>query len=236
MNQEHIYINNIPSTLWGNKSNKVFIAIYGNLSNKEDIPIKILADVVTQFGYQVLSFDLPEHGERLNNHDYLCNVQNCVKDLKQIMDFAKNNFNEISIWACSLGAYFSLLAYQNENINQCLFLSPIVDMKILIENMMLCSNINTKELEEKKEIKTGFGQTLYWDYYQYVINHPITKWNIKTNILYGSQDNMQSEEIMKTFSNSFNCNLSILTNGEHYFHTDEQLEYYKEWLNKLIKY
>ena len=236
MNQEHIYINNIPSTLWGNKSNKVFTAIHGNLSNKEDIPIQILADIVNQFGYQVLSFDLPEHGERINNHDYLCTVQNCVKDLKQVMDFAKNNFNEISIWACSMGAYFSLLAYQNENINQCLFLSPIVDMKILIENMMLWANTNIKELEEKKEIKTHFGQTLYWDYYQYVINHPITKWNIKTNILYGSQDNMQSEEIMKNFSNSFNCNLSILTNGEHYFHTDEQLESYKEWLNRLIKY
>ena len=41
---------------------------------------------------------------------------------------------------------------------------------------------------------------------------------------------------MKNFSNSFNCNLSILTNGEHYFHTGEQLDYYKEWLNKLIKY
>ena len=236
MNQEHIYINNIPSTLWGNKSNKVFIAIHGNLSNKEDIPIQILADIVNQFGYQVLSFDLPEHGERINNHDYLCNVQNCVNDLKQVMDFAKNNFNETSIWACSMGAYFSLLAYQNENINQCLFLSPIVNMKILIENMMLWANTNIKELEEKKEIKTHFGQILYWDYYQYVINHPITKWNIKTNILYGSQDNMQSEEIMKNFSNSFNCNLSILTNGEHYFHTDEQLEYYKEWLNRLIKY
>ena len=236
MNQEHIYINNIPSTLWGNKSNKVLIAIHGNLSNKEDIPIKILADVVTQFGYQVLSFDLPEHGVRLNNHDYFCTVQNCVKDLKQVMDFAKNNFNEISIWACSLGAYFSLLTYQNENINQCLFLSPIVNMKILIENMMLWANTNIIELEEKKEIKTDFGQTLYWDYYQYVINHPITKWTIKTNILYGNQDNMQSEEIIRNFSNSFNCNLSILTNGEHYFHTGEQLDYYKEWLKKLIKH
>ena len=92
MNQEHIYINNIPSTLWGNKSNKVFIAIHGNLSNKEDIPIQILADIVTQFGYQVLSFDLPEHGERINNHDYLCNVQNCVNDLKVIMEYAKNNY------------------------------------------------------------------------------------------------------------------------------------------------
>ena len=235
MNKEHIYINNIPSTLWGNKSNKVFIAIHGNLSNKEDIPIQILADIATQLSYQVLSFDLPEHGERINTHDYLCNVQNCVKDLKEIMEYAKTNYNEINLWACSMGAYFSLLAYQDDKINQCLFLSPIVNMKVLIENMMMWANTNIKELEEKKEIKTHFGQTLYWDYYQYVVKHPITTWNIETNILYGSQDNLQSEKIIKTFSNDFKSNLSILTNGEHYFHTNEQLDFYKMWLNKLIK-
>jgi esterase/lipase len=151
------------------------------------------------------------------------------------MEYTKTNYNEINLWACSMGAYFSLLAYQDERINQCFFLSPIVDMKILIENMITWANTNIKELKEKKEIKTNFGQILYWDYYQYVVNHPINTWNIKTNILYGSQDNLQSEEIIKNFSNNFKCNLSILSNGEHYFHTDKQLDFYKKWLNKLIQ-
>ena len=38
------YINNIPSIIWGEKSNKVFIAVHGNMSNKEDEVIKILAE------------------------------------------------------------------------------------------------------------------------------------------------------------------------------------------------
>ncbi len=64
MKIEKIKINNIPSIIWGEKSWKVFIAVHGNMSNKEDDVIKILAEEVTSKGYQVLSFDLPEHGER----------------------------------------------------------------------------------------------------------------------------------------------------------------------------
>lgn len=235
METKRIKINNIPSIIWGEKSSKVFIAIHGNMSNKEDKVIEILANKVTNKGYQLISFDLPEHGERKIDTNYLCKVQNCVNDLKQIIEYAKANYNEINIWACSIGAYFSLLAYKNEDLKQCLFLSPVVNMKIIIENMMLWSNTTEKELNEKQEIKTDFGQTLYWDYYLYVKENPITNWNKKTYILYGNKDNMQNESIIKDFSNEFNCDLTILKNGEHYFHTEEQLKFYNDWLDKIIK-
>lgn len=233
MKTERINIDGIPSIIWGEKSSKVFIAVHGNMSNKEDEVIKILAEKVIGKGYQLLSFDLPEHGERKNDTTYLCKVQNCVKDLKQIIEYAKLNYSEINLWACSMGAYFSLVAYKNEEIKQCLFLSPVVNMKVIIDNMMLWSNTTEEELEEKQEIKTDFGQTLYWDYYKYVKDNPIINWNKKTYILYGNKDNMQNEDIIKNFSNKFNCDLTILENGEHYFHTEEQLKFYKEWLEKL---
>ena len=234
MKTERINIDGIPSIIWGEKSNRVFIAVHGNMSNKEDEVIKILAEKVTSNGYQVLSFDLPEHGERKDNTNYLCKVQNCVNDLKLIMEYAKANFEEINLWACSMGAYFSLLAYKNENIKQCIFLSPVVDMKVIIDNMMLWSNTTENDLREKQEIKTDFGQTLYWDYYLYVKENPITNWNKKTYILYGNKDNMQDENIIKNFSENFSCKLSILEDGEHYFHTEKQLDYYKNWLSKTI--
>ena len=234
MKIEKIKINNIPSIIWGEKSNRVFIAIHGNMSNKEDDVIKILAEKVISNGYQVLSFDLPEHGERKYDTNYLCKVQNCVNDLKLIMEYAKANYEEINLWACSMGAYFSLLAYKDENIRNSLFLSPVVNMKVIIDNMMLWNNTTEKELEEKQEIKTDFGQTLYWDYYLYVKENPITNWNKKTYILYGNEDNMQDENIIKNFSENFSCKLSILEDGEHYFHTEKQLDYYKNWLSKTI--
>ncbi|MBP3255831.1 MAG: alpha/beta hydrolase [Clostridia bacterium] len=235
MKTARININYIPSIVWGEKSNKVFIAVHGNMSNKEDEIIKILAEKVICKGYQLLSFDLPEHGERKDNTSYLCNVQNCIKDLNQIIEYAKQNYEEINLWACSMGAYFSLLAYKDEDIKQCAFLSPVVNMKVIIDNMMLWSNTTEEMLKEKQEIKTDFGQTLYWDYYEYVKNNPITNWNIKTSILYGNKDNLQDKNIIRDFCNKFNCELSILENGEHYFHTEKQLKFYENWINKAIK-
>ena len=234
MKTERININNIPAINMGEKSSKVFIAVHGNMSHKEDDVIRILAEKVTSKGYQLLSFDLPEHGERKDDTSYLCKVQNCVKDLNQIIEYAKQNYEEISLWACSMGAYFSLLACKDEDIKQCVFLSPVVNMKVIIDNMMLWSNITEEVLKEKKEIKTDFGVILYWDYYEYVKNNPITNWNKKTSILYGNKDNLQDENIIKDFCKNFNCSLSILENGDHYFHTEEQLEFYKNWLDENI--
>ncbi len=235
MKKERIKINNIPTIIWGEKSPKVYIAIHGNMSNKEDKVIKILAEKVINKGYQVLSFDLPEHGERKKDNNYLCKVQNCINDLEQVIEYAKLNYEEINIWACSMGAYFSLLAYKDEKIKQCVFLSPVVNMKFIIDNMMLWSNTTEEKLKEKQEIKTDFGQTLYWDYYKYVKDNPITNLNKKTYILYGDKDNMQDRAIIERFVKDFNCNLTIMENGEHYFHTEEQLNYYKNWLDKIIR-
>ena len=234
MKIERKVIDGIPALIWGDKSDKVFITVHGNMSNKEDEVIKILAEIVVNSGYQLLSFDLPEHGDRKNDTAYLCKVQNCVKDLNDIMEYAKKNYKKINLCACSMGAYFSLLAYKTEDVGQCIFLSPIVNMKIVIDNMMIWSNVTEKELQALNEIKTNFKETLYWDYYKYVKDNPVTNWNKKTYILYGNKDNMQSEDIIKAFSNKFNCTLQILENGEHYFHTKEQLDFYKEWLNKII--
>lgn len=235
MKMERVEIKGIPSIVWGEKSEKVFVAVHGNMSFKNDEVIKILAESITNNGYQLISFDLPEHGERKNDTSYLCKVQNCVSDLKDIMEFANENYSEINLWACSMGAYFSLLAYNKENIKLTLFLSPVVNMKTIIDNMMLWNNTTEEELEKQQEIKTNFGQTLYWDYYKYVKENPITEWNKSTCILYGSKDNMQSKELIEQFASDFGCDLSILAGGEHYFHTEEQLEYYKQWIEKCLK-
>ena len=234
MKTKHIMINNIPSTIWGENSNKVYIAVHGNMSHKEDEVIKILSSKVCEIGYQVLSFDLPEHGDRKSDVSYLCDVKNCVSDLETIIKYAKTNYSEINLFACSMGAYFSLLSYKDEIIKNSIFLSPIVNMKILIENLMKVSNVNYEKLKQEKIIKTNFGQDLIFEYYEYVKNHPIEKWNSNTKILYGENDNLQSENLIKDFSKNFNCKLSIMKNGEHFFHTKEQLEFYKNWLDTIL--
>lgn len=235
MKLTHLKINNIPSTIWGEKSNKVYIAVHGNMSHKEDEVIKIFAEKICQHGYQILSFDLPEHGERKNDHSYSCIVQNCVSDLETIIEYAKSKYDIINLFACSMGAYFSLLSFKDEEIKNSIFLSPVVNMKIIIENLMKFSNVSYEKLKQEKIIKTNFGQDLNFDYYEYVKNHPIEKWNSNTKILYGENDNLQSENLIKEFSKKYNCELTIMKNGKHFFHTDDQLEFYKKWIDKIIR-
>lgn len=229
MESKSFRINNIPSVIWGEQSEKVVIAVHGNMSNKTDIPIKILAKNAVLKGYQVLSFDLPEHGDR-KSESTLCKVQYCVKDLGDIMKYARSKWKNISLFANSIGAYFSLLAYNNEKLNKALFLSPVVNMLCIIKSMMKCFNVSEERLKKEQTIPTPIGQNLYWDYYCYVKEHPIDSWNIPTYILYGSKDNMCERDSVFNFAEKFPCKLEIVEGAEHYFHTSEQLEALNRWL------
>ncbi len=233
MLEKNIFINDIPAILWGNDSAERFIAVHGNMSSKSDIPIRILAEEAISLGYQVISFDLPEHGDR-KNEPTLCKVENCVSDLKQVLEFASTKSDSISLWANSIGAYFSLLAYKDVALKQSLFLSPVVDMSRMIQNMMKWFDVTEEQLCREREVSTPIGQILYWDYYQYVIKNPITKWGSPTSILYGEKDELCEYDVLSSFIKKFNCNLAVSDTSEHYFHTEEDLAIYRTWLGNII--
>jgi esterase/lipase len=141
------------------------------------------------------------------------------------MRYAKTIAEEISLFACSMGAYFSLLSYQNEPIKQSLFLSPVVNMERIIQHLMTCFDVREERLKAEKEIQTPIGQTLYWDYYCYVQEHPIVRWNVPTDILYGRKDDLCDYDVISSFAKDFSCKLELMEEGEHYFHTPEQLAF-----------
>jgi len=229
-----IKINNIPALLWGEKSNKLFIAVHGNLSHKEDTVIELLANEAIKKGYQVLSFDLPEHGDR-KGEETPCKVQHCVHDLKEIGKYAQEHWDQVSLFACSMGAYFSMLTYRDIGLKTALFLSPVVDMERIIRNMMMWFQVSPERLEKEGTIDTPVGQKLYWDYFCYVLEHPVDRWNIDTRILYGAKDNLVEVDTISNFIEKFPCTLEIMDEGEHYFHTDDQINVFTQWLEKNIE-
>lgn len=92
------------------------------------------------------------------------------------MSNIQNRWKNISLYASSIGAYFSLLSFYDEHFEKCLFISPVVDMKQLISKMMNWANVSEDQLQKELIIPTNFGQTLSWEYWKYAIEHPITKW------------------------------------------------------------
>ncbi len=138
---------------------------------------------------------------------------------------------QVSLFAVSMGAYFSLLSFHNQPLHRCLFLSPVVDMKHLIDKIMIGFEITEAQLKERQEIATPIGKTLYWDYYTYVKEHPVTNWSFPTNILYGENDIISEYSDVLAFCRLFSCDLEVMPHGEHYFHTQEQLTFFCEWVS-----
>ena len=230
MKQQKILINNIPAIVWGDDSDKLYVHVHGKLSCKEYA--KKFAEIAQAKGYQTLSFDLPQHGERINE-DYACDIFNGMHDLNIISDYAFSNYNDVSLFACSIGAYFSLNTYSNKPFKKCLLQSPILDLHYLINQMFIWFNITKEQLYIKQKITTPL-ETITWDYYEYITNNPIIKWDIPTNILYGAKDELQSIDVMNNFSNKFNCPLTVSNNSEHAFMSSDDVAILLKWLKDFI--
>ena len=154
------------------------------------------------------------------------------KEFSNFIDNIYIKYKKISIIANSIGAYFTMLSLINKNIEKAFFISPIVDMEKLITDMMFLENITEEELYKKKKIKTSFGETLSWDYLTFTRKNP-TEWNIPTYILYGENDDLTSYETILNFTNKSKANLTIMKGGEHWFHTDEQIEFLDNWIKNI---
>ena len=140
----------------------------------------------------------------------------------------------VYVIANSIGAYFTMLALHGCDVEKALFISPVLDMERLILEMMMRADVSERELREKGEIITVSGEILSWEYLQFVRENPIT-WNVPTEILYAGNDSITSRETVDEFVSSHNARLTVMENGEHWFHTEEQITFLNKWLRRAIQ-
>ena len=146
----------------------------------------------------------------------------------------KTEYEKIILIANSIGAYFSMSAGIGGMIREAYFISPIVDMERLIGDMMQWAGVTETELKSKGVIRTEFGEDLSWEYLRYVRSHPIT-WDVPTQILYGENDNLTSFETVHAFAERHNAALTVMEDGEHWFHTEKQMQFLDDWIRKADK-
>ena len=148
-------------------------------------------------------------------------------------DLHSKGYDSVVLIANSIGAFLSMSALAEKNISQAMFISPIVNMEKLITDMMMWSDVTEDALQSKKEIPTEFGETLSWEYLCYVRKHPI-EWSIPTCILYGGKDHLTSRETISEFADRIGANLTVMEDGEHWFHTDGQMKVLDNWISNSI--
>lgn len=224
MHTEKISICSIPALVWGKESEKVYLFVHGKQSCKEYA--KQFARIAESKGFQTLSFDLPGHGERTDGER--CDFRTGKRDLTLVADYAFRRWKSVSLFACSLGAYFSLQTLTERKLKKALFLSPVADLRLLTENMMVWFGVTKERLEKEKEIETPID-TLRWDYYNYILTHPVTKWTVPTAVLYGGKDNLQPREAMEGFCRKFGCELTVSEQSEHPFMTEGDEKILEKW-------
>jgi pimeloyl-ACP methyl ester carboxylesterase len=169
-------------------------------------------------------------GHEVVGFDYKAETPwDCTNEFQTEADALLLEYESIILIANSIGAFFSMNALSEKQIHRAYFISPIVDMEKLISDMMLWANVTDQDLQDKKLIETSFGETLSWEYLSWVRAHPI-KWNVPTEILYGGHDNLTPRDTIDAFAKTHGANLTIMEDGEHWFHTDEQMTFLDAWI------
>jgi len=126
------------------------------------------------------------------------------KEIHAFVESLKPQYENIILIANSIGAFFSLHADIKGFIQKAFFISPIVSLEGFVCDQPEWMNLGEPE------------------------------WNILTSILYGSRDTMTSLEAIKNFAKKHGSSLTIMDGGEHWFHTEAQMQFLDDWIRKTL--
>lgn len=105
---KRLEIEQIPAIVWGKSTSFLYIYVHGKYGYKEEA--ERFAHIADRNGWQVLSFDLPGHGERKGEMERFT-PWDIEPELELIWRFASRHWDHIALYATSIGAWFSLLSY-----------------------------------------------------------------------------------------------------------------------------
>ena len=126
------------------------------------------------------------------------------KEIHAFLKSLKPRYKNIILIANSIGAFFSLHADLNSLVQKAYFISPIVSLEGFVCDQPEWMNLGEPE------------------------------WNIPTAILYGSRDTMTSFEAIKNFAKKHGSSLTVMDGGEHWFHTEAQMQFLDDWIRKTL--
>ena len=150
-------------------------------------------------------------------------------EIRAAVERLKREYACVELIANSIGAYFSLCAGAGGMLARAYLISPIVDMERLILEMMSRAGVTEEELRAKGVIRTASGEDLSWEYLCWVREHPVV-WDVPSAILYGSADELTAYETVYAFAQAHDASLTVMKDGEHWFHTEEQMRFLDAWI------
>ena len=138
------------------------VAVHGFGGSKESAAIEQLAQRVCYKGLNVLTFDLPAHGERNEPTEQL-NASNCIRELLLVEDYAKGLGGELYAFATSFGGMCMLHRLERlaDSYKKIVLRVPAVDMA---DSLLRVAEMSNKEFSPETAKSEGFRITLGRDY------------------------------------------------------------------------
>lgn len=231
MRQTQFEIGKIPTVVYGDQSDRVYLYLHGQGGNKEEA--LGFAERACAKGYQVLSIDFPMHGGRKDGAAFV--PWEVEPELMDVLAWSRERWERISIRAVSIGVWFSLCAYQKERFACCLYSSPLLDMNMMIEGLMQMHGVDEDLLKEKKEIICEDGTVLSWDYLMYARQHSVHALSENTHILYPEHDEMIPYETVQRFVHDNPCTLDFAEGAHHWIHLKKEVELLHAWEDRYLQ-
>ncbi len=231
---EKLQINNRPALYIQSGNEKVMLFLHGKHGCKEEAIS--LAELFLEAGWDVLALDLPEHGDRADKADKKdCLPWVVIPEWKEAVRWLEERYRpeNIGLYAVSISAWFVMRTFRERIFDRALFVSPIVDMRRVIEDMMDRAGVTASDLGWKQRIPTTEGETLIWDYYAYAAYQPINCWNTPTYILRGTGDALQDDGVIGRFAGKFHADVTTIP-GEHWLHTTDEVATLRLWLRERL--
>ena len=138
--------------------------------------------------------------------DYRANTpREAVPEIQAIVRNLSGGYDDIILIANSIGAFFSMHAEIGGLVREAFFISPVVDLEKM------------------------FGIELMGSWLDFVRSHPL-EWDVPTHILFGRKDRLIPFETISEFVGKHDASLTVMENGEHWFHTEEQMQFLDDWI------
>ena len=225
---EELLLDGIPALRWGKPGGRAVVGVHGQFSNKLDPVMAQCGEVIASRGDQLITFDLPTHGDRRD--DKVFNAMVTSPEVRAFAQLARSQSTEVGLLASSIGAYFSLCDTPTGTFERAWLVSPLIDLEYYIRDVMAEYSVTDEQLEAETVIDTPRA-VLEWPYLRFVEEHParldIPSWTIR-----GDQDEVVPLDALSRFVSAPGVELVQIEGGQHFLGQPPHLETVVAWFKE----
>ncbi len=152
-------------------------------------------------------------------------------EIRYAVEALSGSYDDITLIANSIGAFYSLYADIDRLICRAYFISPLVDMEQMILSLLQQIGATEDDLRQYGTLPAPFGETLVWDELCYVRTHPVS-WRAPTRILCGGKDTLVPFWTVRAFAQKTGAQVTVMKSAAHWFHTPAELAFLDRWIKE----